>query len=528
MGNPYDQFTEKANPYDQFTAKPEDSLLQRTKEFIAPYGMGEAAASLASGAVATPVAGIAGLGQAAANAVGVGTKDPGERVHEVQNALTMQPTTKVGRAITETVAAPFEWLAGKADKAGSAVAEATDSPAAGAAVNTAIQALPMIVSKGAKFVPPESAASIAARTKQQSLNAPRDAGLLEAKKEGLIVPPTQSGASPILRMIEGLAGEPKTAKLASKKNAPVINDLVRKDVGLPDDQPISREGLAKIRADEGQRYEAVKNIGQITTDPQYFTDFANITKSYDTAAKDFKHRSENPFKATLEGLTKDGKVPKAGFDAASLVEEVKLLRADADTAYGQRNPGLGKAFKSAANALDDMLERHVQKLAQTDPKMAEVAKDYLAARTRIAKTYAADKALNDSTGNINADVYAKAFKAGKPLSDEGRAVGKFAAQFPRSAQRIDKLGSTGATMFDIGMAGLGAAGSAFHPYLAGVAAASMRPIARQAMTMRTANPPTYGPGTIRKLMDLHNEALAASAVGATAGQRGNLRELKGR
>lgn len=502
------------------------SYLSRAKESFAPYGIAEAGASLLSGAVATPLAGLAGIGQAGLNAVGLGTTSPADRVRGVQNALTIQPKTAIGQGITGAVSYPFEKLAVGADAAGGAVADTTRSPALGAAVNTAIQAAPMALGGLARVAPGESAASIASRAKQQSLNAPRDAGLVAAKNAGLRVPPAQAGANSILQMIEGLAGEPKTAKLFSKKNAPVINDLVRRDLALPEDQPVTRAALMQIRADEGKAYEAVKNIGRIDTDPNYFADMAKITKSYDTASKDFAHRSENPFKSTLDGLTKDGENQKAGFDAASLVEEVKLLRGDADTAYAQRNAGLGKAFKSAAQALDDMLARHVQKLAQADPAMANIATDYLAARTRIAKTYAADKALSGDAGNINADVYAKAFKANKPLSGDALTVGKFAAQFPRSAQRVDKLGSTGPTIFDAGLGLAGAAGSLVHPYAAGVVLAASRPLLRQALTLHTPAPPNYGPGLMRRLMEASGSNGSLAALGAgTASVQPTLDEL---
>lgn len=106
-------------------------------------GFGEGVLSLASGAIAAPAAGLAGLA-AAANPFfkpGVGA----DTVKAVQEAMTYRPRSEVGQTVVNTVSAPFEWLAGKADQAGGAVTDATGSPALGAAANTAIQMAPAAI-----------------------------------------------------------------------------------------------------------------------------------------------------------------------------------------------------------------------------------------------------------------------------------------------------------------------------------------------------------------------------------------------
>lgn len=512
----------------QAAAPPTPPKPEALGDKIPQVGAYEGAMSLASGAVAAPVAGLAGL----ASTVIPGVKS-GDVVNKVQEALTYQPRSEVGKTVAETVSAPFAWLASKADQAGAATTDATGSPLLGAAVNTGIQALPMVVG-GVGKVAPESAAAIAKRAEAKALNAPRDAGLVAAKEAGLKVPPSQAGGSAAMQTIEGFAGEPRTAKLASQKNAPVLTNLIRKDLGLPDDVPLSREALANIRKSAGQAYEAVKGVGEIRPDAQYFADFKEITKSFDTAAKDFQHRSDNPFKKTVDGLTTntDGVSPKTKFDAASLVEEVKLLRADADSAYANRQPGLGKAFKSAAQALDDMLDRHVQTLAQTDPKMAGVVKDYQAARVQVAKSYAADKALNDANGMIDASVYAKELKKGRPLTGEAETVAKFAAQFPRSAQRVEKSNSGALpSIFDAALAGAGAGAGSGSPSIAAgaaLAAAAARPLARQVVTMRSPSAPTYEASVLRRLLDEYGSTVPMAGAGTANGSLERLLESQRR
>lgn len=111
----------------------------------------ESAMVLGSGAFATPIAGIAGLGAAAARGLGLTDASPGDVVERVQGALTYEPRTKAGAVGARVVAYPFEKLAQGADWLGQQAADATDSPAIGAAVNTAAQVLaPAAIVKGVK------------------------------------------------------------------------------------------------------------------------------------------------------------------------------------------------------------------------------------------------------------------------------------------------------------------------------------------------------------------------------------------
>jgi hypothetical protein len=134
---------------------------------------------------------------------------------------------------------------------------------------------------------------------------------------------------------------------------------------------------------------------------------------------------------------------------------------------------------------------------------------------RIAKTYAADKALNSETGNIDAAVYAKALKDGKKLSGEGLKVAEFATQFPRAAQRVERLGATGPTFMDFGLSLLGK-----DALLLGA-----RPIARHALLSdmaqdSMATPRNFGPSAPRRLQDLLREIKASeAAAGIPLGQQ---------
>jgi Pyruvate/2-oxoacid:ferredoxin oxidoreductase gamma subunit len=329
-----------------------------------------------------------------------------------------------------------------------------------------------------------------------------------ARENNIAVSPSQGGGGTLGTTLEGLAGEPKLQKTLSKGNAPRINMLVRRDLGMSEDEPLTRANFARIRKDSGEAYAAIKDIGEIPTDALYKNDLSNVVKTYDTAAKSFKHRSENPFAKTLEGLNVDA------FDSAAAIEEVKLLRQDADAAFADRKSSLGKAYKDAAEAVDSMLDRHLTNMVMTgaDPAITESVTKYRAARQRIAKTYTAEKALNDATGNINAAVYARELQRGKPLSGAGKAVGQIAQAFPRSVQQIEKSGSTGPTIFDLAPAVMGK-----EALLIGARPAARHIMASDAYQSMFTRYPDYQPNFAMRLSDLLTDD---AAVGAAAAMQG--------
>jgi hypothetical protein len=109
--------------------------------------------SIGSSALAAPVAGLSGLAAAGTRALGLTNAEPANVVERVQGAMSYQPRTKAGAVATNVAAYPFEKLAQGADWLGQKAADATDSPAIGATVNTATQMLaPTALLKGAKGV----------------------------------------------------------------------------------------------------------------------------------------------------------------------------------------------------------------------------------------------------------------------------------------------------------------------------------------------------------------------------------------
>lgn len=115
--------------------------------------IGETALSVATQGVAMPVAGLAGLGVEAAHSLGLTERTGADTVQQVAEAMTYQPRGEMGKAATGVVMYPFEKLAELGQAAGGRVLEATDSPAAATAVDTAINAVPMLLGVGKTKAP---------------------------------------------------------------------------------------------------------------------------------------------------------------------------------------------------------------------------------------------------------------------------------------------------------------------------------------------------------------------------------------
>lgn len=388
-------------------------------------GIPEAALGLASGAVAAPVAGLAGMVASAIPGLPEGTG--ANVVNRVSDALTYSPRTQMGQNIVKTASVPFEWLAKQADTAGGAVTDVTGSPAMGAAANTTIQALPLALTAGAAKMGPVKGPSPQA---------------IAGREAGLSMTPGDMGAGWVARTASSIAGEPRLARHISQSNAPVFNNMIARDLKLPADTPLDRATIEGVRKEAHRPYETARSMGAVEIDGGFRMALDKISSELTKAEKAFPGRA-SPVTELVDRL----KQSKSA-DADGIVSEINTLRSEASDAYAAGKRDLGKASRAAADALEAQLIRHAEKTGQP----AEAVSAMREARSLIAKTYAAEKALSGT--NINPQVYAAQLRRGAPLSGEARAVAEFADRFPRSSMNTRNIGETGMTFADVALGGL--------------------------------------------------------------------------
>jgi hypothetical protein len=220
-------------------------------------GIGEAALSLGSGMVAAPVAGLAGTAVAPFNG-----QKAADVVTRIQDAMTYQPRTEAGQQATAVATYPFEKLAQAGNAVGERVADATGSPALGAAANTAVQAVPAVLARGTL------------RRGSRSVDRP---GTVLADKEAAPRPaaPAQAGRNAGLESVPEKSPVPSIEELQKAKDAAykkaeetgvVVSRsaLNRLKIGLVGD--LKKEGLnRKLHPKAAAALEEIVNTkGQLT------------------------------------------------------------------------------------------------------------------------------------------------------------------------------------------------------------------------------------------------------------------------
>lgn len=270
----------------------------------------------------------------------------------------------------------------------------------------------------------------------------------QAYDAGYVIPPTQVKPTLGNRLLEGLSGKITTAQNASAKNTDVTNRLAAQALGLGDDVKLSPDVLEDIRKTAGAAYRDVAGL---------------------------------PVKPAQDANSLMNIPAQAEVNPSQMVFDLRKARNDATAwynSYGRtadpESLAKAKAAKDLASQLEGSLEGYAQSLGRDD-----LVSDMAKARQLIAKTYSVEKALNSTTGNVDARNLAKQLEKGKPLTGELKQAAEFAARFPKAAQTVEGMGSLPQTS-PLDWAAFGGIGAATANPLAllGVGA---RPAARAAV-----------------------------------------------
>jgi hypothetical protein len=323
----------------------------------------------------------------------------------------------------------------------------------------------------------------------------------EAREAGYTLPPSQTNPSLTNKVIESLSGKIKTNQAAAQKNQEVTNNLAKKSLGIPKDQPLTIETLKGIRQTAGQAYDEISTIGNVSPSASFFKKLDDIVKPYVVAAKGFPDAKPNPI------ITEIGALKSTSFPATAGVAKIRELREAADTAYASGDKALGKAYKEAALAIEDTLEAQAKKLGASFPQ--DLLKNFREARKLIAKTYSVERALNDAAGNVVATNLAAQLKRGAPLESELRTIARTAQAFPKAVQPAGQMAQT-LPLSPLDFLGATVGYSAVGPY--GTAGLVARPLARGAILSSPYQATLGRPGGIMASRLSRPEELAAGGL----------------
>lgn len=394
----------------------------------------------------------------------------------VSGALSYQPESKTGKSIMDVLGIPGHLIEKLGSKVGDRGAEV--SPALGTIGKTSTEILPQLI--GAR-------AGLKKRTltpEQERVAAARDAGFK--------MTPDEMGAGPVPSTIASLAGEPRLAKLTSKKNAAVATAKAKQELGLKATDELSLDTLKDIRTEAGRAYENARGIGEIQLDAKYISEVQKLGDKYRSAAKDFPGLVAADVEKLISAALKEDpaiaaakaqgiKIPPSAarprtFDANSGIDVMSTLREGADKAFRSGDTGLAKVMRGIAEQMEAQIERH---LAQTG--QADILANFRAGREQIAKSYAVEKALVGE--QVSPQALGKQVAKRKPLTGGLKETGDFARTFERSSQKPSHM-ATGPTLHDAGYAALRALRDGVPGLGMDLAFIGARPAARHALASR--------------------------------------------
>lgn len=297
---------------------------------------------------------------------------------------------------------------------------------------------------------------IANRTAEQGVRAANEAErmatLQAGHKLGLVAPPSTTNPTWMNRLTESFAGKEAVEQEIALQNAGKMQDAMRKFLGVRPGTPLTVQTLNDLRAQAGKAYDAAKGIGGVMyTDSQFLGRLNTLEGAAGSASRSFPGLGGTSIREALAPLK------QLNFRGDDAVEAVKALREAAKTSFAQRQSSLGRAQIGAAEAMEDLIERNIQRqvgLGQIGKDYGkQVLSDLRSARQMIAKTYAVEKIVNKATGNIQGAKAAAMLGKGAPLTGELRDVAKFASAFNRATQEPTRSAGVNALRMSFGVMG---------------------------------------------------------------------------
>lgn len=495
------------------TAQP-PSAWDGLKTFISKYGpqvAPEAAASLATNMIATPIAGLAGIGTAATNALGITNTPAADVTRAVQSGLTYEPRSIGGKAVLSAASYPFEKLAQLGDAAGNTVNNAVPAigspnsavsapvsyspgsggwpmggsdlgPAAAAGVSTAVQAVPSLLLDGA--VPKGARAAVEA---PKPVPTPREIAQKTATDAGFKLTPTQVG-NKVGAVAEGMTGQAKLERSLSLKNAPRVNELAATEIGLPEGtKTITQGDLTRLKVAANKPYSELAKTGSRKVSDEFRQEVAAIGDK--SGGKSF----EGDTPATITNMKEFyGNITK--FSAEDAVNKIRKLRRDGyankSGKYDPEKAAIGDVQLGIADALDNELARHADTLGKP-----ELVANYKAARVQLAKIASVENALRGS--DVSALALARSQKNGAPLSGNLKTIADSASEFEKAFQEVRKIRDQNPLSVVDAAIGVGGAAATLNPAL--TAAVLARPSVRGFLASDTYQRRFVGSGKAKKV-----------------------------
>lgn len=456
MAGPWEQYQQPVTPSGPWTQYANAPLVEPPMRGSALGGLVETGIGMTTGLAGSVAGGLRGLYSLA---TGEGSETAADKVRATQEALTYQPRTKQGQAMTAATSMPGELAARAGGAVGTAVGNVV-GPQTGVALGAAGEILPAIgltlLGGGGALT---GARNRTARQQQLQNEANVtgsyvDAGRIEAAQTanrlGVAVDPAVSNPTVSNKLRTGLAGGRDVNAVLARSNEPKWTALSKEGIGLPITADLRKKATFDDAIAEVVRvpYGDIRNLGALTVDDAAVSRLTALPKTVLIG------------RGGMEGVTAsliNDAVAKinSGLTGASALENIQSLRQDARRALAPEKKG-NEVTKEARASADISLgiAAELEAIIESNSTPAQIAA-YRTARTKVGQINDVKRATNTATGQVDPAVFAQLVRDGKPVSGIVADIGNVAANFPKIAE----VGATGAPAWQRRLTRSGPAGT---------------------------------------------------------------------
>lgn len=328
----------------------------------------------------------------------------------------------------------------------------------------------------------------------------------EAQRLGLVIPPENIQPTMGPKMWSSVAGEAGLQKLA-KTNESTIRSVVLNELDLPADRQLNgKAAFNEARAKISQPYNEIRSLPTMSAN-------ANILSSLEALRPDASLIATDVSAKRINALV-DRAVNKVsqGIDGTEILRDIKKLREEASTIYGNKASKLeardrADASIGIANTLEAMIESNI-----ANPQLLQQFKE---ARTKMAKSYAYEKATDFNTGKVDVSKLSRMTAKDNALTGDIASLAKVAGNFPEAFSPSLTTGWINPQLKRTGVAGTAGAlagyalGDGFGGALGAALGATAGEVAQSIAARRLASP-SYQAGL--SLKDMRIKAPQAAPV----------------
>ena len=290
-----------------------------------------------------------------------------------------------------------------------------------------------------------------------------------ASRQGLAVNPAITNPT-MGNRAKGMLVGATFDEAAAKANANQTTAVVRKDLGLAPNEPLSAAAVDTALNTASKPYDVVRKMPQLAPDDKVIASMESLRIPMLIGDEGASAKVNLLIDTAIDKVSQ-------GRAGALVIDDIRQLRKQAQSVYKARDAGTNPAPADVAAAdakiglastLEALIDANV-----TDPN---VLGDIKLARTRMAQIYDHDRAINYANGTVDPQAYAKMLNERKgSMTGVGADIGRVAATFPEvmNTQTPSAMGLPKVTRSGITAAGGALLGGAVAGYPGAIAGASL-------------------------------------------------------